>query len=350
MKLITLLESKQTEELGKNILKGKGIPENDIENIVNDFKNGDRSQNQKNIPIMCFFYDSNIPTNQIISEINDFNLLMDNRKITTENFGKKGLTIKYKGTNGEDIGKTYTPNDWLSFTELIHGQLQIFNRSREKSSEYETTKYDEEKSANLPIYMKGDNINVYEAKGKKDCINYTHSLTNKTYTFCIGRTEPSQNMYNSYRNTRSAKFYYIVDLNKMDKPNDPLHMVVLQTNLLPQKSITLTDANNTSGNIAEYGSEVDGYLEYLKSKGIDTDKFEYSELTETEKYTNRLVGQPIGELETLLNLDNPSNPNYKKPDIEIESDLENYYLGQYIDRGHTLTDKQFDYFLSVSKD
>ena len=134
-----------------------------------------------------------------------------------ENFGKKGLTIKYQGTNGEDIGKTYTPNDWLSFTELIHGQLQIFNRSREKSSEYETTKYDEEKSANLPIYMKGDNINIYEAKGKKDCINYTHSLTNKTYTFCIGRTEPSQNQYNNYRNTRSAKFYYIVDLNKVEE-------------------------------------------------------------------------------------------------------------------------------------
>ena len=94
MKLITLLESKQTEELGKSILKGKGISENDIENIVNDFKNGDTSQNQKNIPIMCFFYDSNIPTNQIISEINDFNILMDNRKITTENFGKNGLTIK----------------------------------------------------------------------------------------------------------------------------------------------------------------------------------------------------------------------------------------------------------------
>ena len=33
MKLITLLESKQTEELGKSILKGKGISENDIENI-----------------------------------------------------------------------------------------------------------------------------------------------------------------------------------------------------------------------------------------------------------------------------------------------------------------------------
>lgn len=348
MKLITLLESKQTEDLGKNILKGKGISENDIEKIVNNFKNGDTSQNQKNIPIMCFFYDSNISINQIISEINDFNVLMDNKRITTENFGKKGLTIKYNGTNGGIIEKTYTSNDWLSFTELIHGQLEIFNRSREKSSEYEVTKYDEEKSANLPIFMKGDKINVYEAKGKKDCINYTHSLTNRSYTFCIGKTEPTQNAYNSYRNTRSAKFYYIVDLNKMDKPNDPLHMVVLQTNLLPSKSITLTDANNSSGNIAEYGTDVDGYLKYLESKGIDTDEFEYSELTEIEKHTNRLVNQPIDDLKILLNLDNPSNQNYKKPDLEIESDLENYYLGQYIDRGHTLTDDQFNYFLDVN--
>ncbi len=349
MKLITLLESKQSEDQGKNILRTKGISEDEIQNIINDFKNGDRSQNQKNIPIMCFFYGSG--SNQlIINEINDYDTLINNRKIVQKNYNNKELKISYKNTNGDDIEKIFTPNDWISFTELIHGQLQILNRSREKSKEHTKPKYDPENIANLPLFMKGDNINVYEAKGKEDCIKYTHGLTEETYNFCIGKTNPIDNMYHSYRTSHAAKFYYILDLNRMNKENDPLHMVVLQTNLIPNKFILLTDATNHTGQIAEYGSDTDKYLEYLTSKGIDVNKFEYSELTEIEKYTNNLVGQKIDSKEQLLNLDNPLNPNYKKPDVEFESDLENYYLRQYIDRGHTLTDEQFNYFLSVSKD
>jgi len=349
MKLITLFESKQTEDQGKKILKTKGVSENDIENIINDFKNGDRSQNQKNIPLMCFFYGTG--NNQsIINEINDYDTLITNKRIEQTSFNITGLTVTYKQTNGENVEKTFKPNDWIPFTELIHGQLQIFNLSRERSAQYVKPEYDADKVSNLPIFMKGDNINVYESKGKKDCINYTHTLTNNQYNFCIGKTDPLQNMYNSYRASYGAKFYFILDLNRMDKVNDPLHMVVLQTNSQPEKKIILTDANNTSGNIAEYGSDVNGYLDYLTSKGIDVNKFEYSELTETEKHTNRLVGQKIDSLETLLNLDNPNNPNYKKPEVEIESDVENYYLREYIERGHNLTDEQFEYFLKVSKE
>ena len=77
-------------------------------------------------------------------------------------------------------------------------------------------------------------------------------------------------------------------------------------------------------------------------------EFEH-ELTEGEKYTNRLVNFKISDLKSLLNLDNPNNPNYKKPEVEIESDVENYYLREYIERGHNFTDEQFEYFLKVSK-
>jgi hypothetical protein len=348
MKLITLFESKQTEDQGKKILKTKGVSENDIENIINDFKNGDRSQNQKNIPLMCFFYGTG--NNQsIINEINDYETLITNKRIVQKSFYNTGLTVTHKETNGVDVEKTFKPNDWIPFTELIHGQLQIFNLSRERSTQYVKPEYDADKVSNLPIFMKGDNINVYESQGKQDCIKYTHSLTDKEYSFCIGKTDPTQNMYNSYRTSYGAKFYFILDLNRMDKVNDPLHMVVLQTNSEPEKQIILTDANNSSGNIAEYGTEVDGYLKYLESKGIDVNKFEYSELTEGEKYTNRLVNSKISDLKSLLNLDNPNNPNYKKPEVEIESDVENYYLREYIERGHNFTDEQFEYFLKVSK-
>jgi len=350
MKLITLLESRQTEEVGKNILRGKEIPENDIQNIINDFKNGDTSQNQKNIPLMCFFYDPEINTQQIINEINDFNSLMNDKKITTENFGKMGLTVKYKGPNNTEVKKTFNSSEWISFTELIHGLTNVANVSRKRSTNYDISKYDEEISSRFPLYMKGENIKVYEAKGKEDCINYTHNLRKKSYRFCIGKPNPVENMYDSYRTKYSSKFYFIVDLNRMDIDNDPLHMVVLQTDLLPYKSIKLTDANNTTGNIAEYGREVDGYLNYLKSKGIDIDKFGYSPLTDTEIHTNNLVKQPISSLETLLSLDDASKPEYVKPKVAFEQDVENYYLRQYIDRGHTFTDEQFNYFLQLSAD
>jgi hypothetical protein len=350
MKLMTLFESKQTEDDGKRILKTKGVSDSDIENIINDFKNGDTSQNQKNIPIMCFFYGEG--NNQlIINEINNFNDLIIKQKINLKSYNSNELTVIYKErtvvnneVKEENVEKTFTPNNWIEFTELIHGLSQTLT-----SKKYNVS-FKKEEVTNLPIFLEGDNIKIYEARGKNDCIKYTHALTNKTYRFCIGNPSPVSNMYNTYRTRDGAKFYFILDLDRMDEKNDPLHMVVLQTNTIPSRHIILTDENNTSGFIAEYGKDVDAYLKYLESKGIDTDKFEFVELTEAEKYTNKLVRNQISDIDTLLSLDNPNNPNYRVPETEIESDKENYYLRQYIDQGHQLTDEQFNFFLERSSD
>ena len=124
--------------------------------------------------------------------------------------------------------------------------------------------------------------------------------------------------------------YFIVDKNRFKTTDtgvnldDPLHIVVFDART---RDIALTDANNRTGNIAEYGSDVQGYICYLKSKGVPVEKLINKEKTPEEVEEQKLLGQQNTELRwfKMLTFDQRS---------------------KYIGRGHLLSDEQFDYLLS----
>jgi hypothetical protein len=88
----------------------------------------------------------------------------------------------------------------------------------------------------------------------------------------------------------------------------------------------LTDENNTTGNIAEFGKDVAAYQKYLSSKGINVNELKNNPKTPKEKQEQELLGNQNLSLEW-----------FKKLSFE--------YKSKYIGRGHLLSDEQFNYLL-----
>lgn len=337
-----IIESRQSEEFSLNFLKKNGIER--AEDIVKEFVSGDQSTNQKNIPIMAYLYvlenrKSGSPNiRQIIDIVNEYNELLNNRRITPIEIRKNGLAI------GEQIF-----NDYLKFAEHIHG-LSSTKTGEYKVSSEEISSFIPEKK---PMWS-GNNIDIYEGNNVGKCIAYSQGglIPEKTYSFCIGK--PGElNMYKSYRDTQSSTFYFIVDRNKFKTDengqvnlDDPLHMVVFD---MSDMGPILTDANNNTGNIAEYGKDEKGYINYLKEKGVPVDKLLINRpKTEQEIYEDNLLGKKNPDLSWFINLDNPNNPNYRKPELEPGETQNNYYKYAYIGRGHVLSNEQFDFLMGKS--
>lgn len=329
-----LSESRQTEEQSINFLRKNNIE--NPEEIVKRFASKDKSKNQKNLPIMAYLYvmgnrgDSSADIESIIEVVNEYEDILIDNKIKPIQITKGGLVI------GE---KTF--NDFLKFSEYIHAVKSTFATKTPSSV---TSEFKAEKK---PLWS-GNNIDIYEGNNVGKCIAYTQGgVTGRAYSFCVG--QPGNTMYKSYRDSKLSSFYFIVDRNKF-KTNedgsvnldDPLHIVVFD---MTSRGIELTDADNKTGTIAEYGQDVNGYVDYLKSKGVPVEKLVNRPKTEQEIYEDRLLGSRNTDLSWFMNLDNPRNPDYKKPKLEPGQTEQNYYKSAYIGRGHLLTDEQFDFLM-----
>jgi cobalamin biosynthesis Mg chelatase CobN len=306
-----VIESKQTEQMSFSILKKGGVE--NPEPIVKEFASGDNSKNERNLPIMSHLYlmgEKNL--RNIVNVVNDYEDLREKERIPPIQIVNKTLVIGDK-----------TFSDFIKFSEFIHG---VKNKYKPKSKESNVS--DEFTNENKPLWS-GNNIDIYDGNGVGKCISYTlGGLTGKPYTFCIG--QPGNTMYKSYRDKKTSTFYFIVDKNKFKKnqdgsPNldDPLHIVVFD---VQKDGIELTDADNNTGDISEYGDNVDEYIDYLKSMGAPVNKLVNRPKTEKEEEEERLLGKQNDSLEWFKNLP------YE-------------YKSAYIGRGHALTDEQFDYLM-----
>lgn len=306
--VISLFESKQTEQQAINILQKGGVSSEEAQSLVNQFKGFDNSQNQKNLPIIATSYLQHNNINDLRSVFKSVGELMNQGKIKQPQYTKKGYIV------GDKIF-----NDWLKFSEYIHG-LEHMSKGR-KELEGEINVQTKEK----PIW-EGNGIKIYDGNDVGRCIKYTTGgLTGQRYGFCIG--QPANTMWQSYRDTKTSTFYYIVDENR--NLNDPLHIVVLD---YTENGIELTDANNTTGNIAEYGEDVSGYLSYLRSKDVPVDKiFVNVPKTPEEEEDARKLGQ-------------------RSPDLDWFKDLSYKEKSKYIGRGHLLSDEQFKYLWQFKND
>lgn len=307
-----LLESKASEVQGLKILNNSSI--SDADSIILDFASGDKSNNQKNVPIMAYIYSTGYnDIKNIISIVNEYDELDKKKRVKPIQITKNGLVMGDKSFN-----------DFIKFSEYIHGET---NRYVEKSSGGSNVAGDF-KAEKKPIWS-GNGIDIYDGEGVGKCISYTQGgLTGKAYSFCIG--QPGNTMYKSYRDSKTSSFYFIIDRNHFKENedgnvnlDDPLHIVVFDNT---KGGIELTDANNTTGNIAEYGSNSDAYVKYLKSKGVPVEKLVNKPKTKQEEYEDELLGEPNNSLEWFMKL-------------PIE------YKSAYIGRGHQLTNDQFDYLI-----
>jgi len=282
-----ILESATTERDGLKILTDNGI--DGSENIIKQMADGDNSNNQKNIPAMAFLYSKgNASLENIIKVMNEYNALEIDNRVKPIQLTKTEINI------GNNKFKNF-----VEFANFVHGQQ---NLKDDNSSDYFISKTNVEanfKSEKKP-FLTGDGIDVYEGDTIGNCIEST------------------------------STFYFIVDKNHF-KTNedgtvnldDPLHMVVFDRAI---DGVKLTDANNTTGRIAEYGKDVNAYVEYLKSKGVKVEKMVNKPKTEQEKYEDKLLGQKNDSLEWFMKL--PMK-----------------YKSAYIGRGHQLTNDQFDYLI-----
>jgi hypothetical protein len=329
-----IYESRQTEDRARAILKE--LPNR--ENLIAQFRQGDKSNNKINIPLMAYLYtiQVNKNTEKIIELVNQYGELLVKKQIPSAEITKEGIKI------GEQVF-----SDYLEFRE------HIYNSTQARSKDLKMGQNLEPKAK--PIWS-GNNIDIYEGDNKSKCIAYTQGglVPGKSYEFCIGKLG-YMNTYKAYRDNSVSTFYFIVDKNKLkinDKgeldDSDPLHMVVFN---MTKSEPELTDASNHTGRIAQYGMDAEKYIEYLRSKGVPVDELLVNRpKTEQEIYEDELLGERNPDLEWFINLDKPENPNWRKPKLEQGDPEKSYYKFCYIGRNHILSSEQFDYLMKYKFD
>jgi len=309
-----LFESAVSEGQSQTILRAANISEEDIVDIMNQLKQYDGSSNQKNLPFMamCVAWNRN-DINSVESVFDDYEELQKKNRIKPMQLVNGSISIG---------GETF--KNFFKFAEYIHGEKNKYAEKRVDVSQEEYAAED------IPIFS-SNNIDVYEAHSVGKCIKYSRgSLTGRGYTFCIGA--PGNTMYQSYRDSKHSTFYFIVDRNKfvtneegLVSLDNPLHMVVYD--ITRYGEVELTDADNITGTIAEFGKDVKGYQEYLKSKGISLERMQNKPKSPEEEAEESLLGSR-----------NTNLGWFKKLSYD--------YKSKYIGRGHLLTDEQFNYLLS----
>ena len=269
---------------------------NNDQNLLSQLKT---NIEEKHLPVAAYWLSKGTNINQVL-EIMEAYIELADKNIIKANVTKAGITLDSKTTKQEPMP------DFIHFVNTIHGiqQRQRFNNPKQEDIEID--------AENLKILYQQNNITVYEANSPQACVTL-----GKGHSFCISK--PAGTMWQSYRDTQTSTFHFVKDQNRSS--NDPLRLVVVDmTEYGPQ----LTDVNNHTGNIAEYGKDTDGYFKYLRKMGVPTDIFTNMPKTREEIEEEKLLGRTNKDLDW-----------FKRLDIFQQS--------KYIGRGHELSDEQFDY-------
>ena len=306
-----IFESKQTEQQALAILKKNNGVEDDVNQVtINQFKQFDTSKNQVLLPTIAkaFLEVGQNGMRDLQSLFGSISEMLNSNKLTVPQISDAGYIVN---------GKTFP--DFLKFAEFIHG-LESMARGHAEWKGKINVETDE------PPIWEGNKIRIYDGNDVGKCIKYTTGgLTGKHYGFCIG--QPANTLWQSYRDTKTSTFYYIVDENF--ELNDPLHIVVLD---YTHHGIELTDANNSTGNIAHFGNDETKYLDYLGGKGVPVAKlFKNIPKSDSENAEAEKLGSQDTDLEWFKNLS-----------FEEQS--------KYVGRGHLLSDDQFNYLWQFKND
>ena len=199
--------------------------------------------------------------------------------------------------------------DFLKFQEKVDG---LYGEYKLRQKRKEQKELQEEKIEFVP-----GKISVYPCNSVNDAIKYGSGTI-----WCV--SQPGNGNYDSYRSDFQSTFYYVQDNTRQS--DDPLSRVMVDV----QKDgvVSLTDINNTTGTIAEFGEDWEKYFDYLEENGVDISQFVNKPLTQEEIEENNLIGKEINDLE-----------KFEKLPLE--------YKFKYIGRGHSLTTKQLKSIINL---
>jgi hypothetical protein len=203
-----------------------------------------------------------------------------------------------------------------SLTDLAEAVDPVYDEVMYKK-EYKQEKK-KQQSLQALEFIAGE-VQVYPCNDVNDTIRFGRGTT-----WCISQPGTGIKAYNSYRLNHQSTFYYVQDGTRTD--NLKRVMVDMQANGV----VKLTDFGNTTGTIAEFGTDWQAYFDYLKEeKEVDISQFVNKPLTEEEKK----------EINTL---------SERNTDYEWFKKLSSDYKSKYIGMGHLLSDDQLRYILKSS--
>ena len=262
-------------------------------------------QNQKEsdplLLLASYYLTQSKDLNQIKQDIQDYIKLLKNNKMPLI---KVNLNTK----------KPDTPFDsYLHWTQIIHGHQGEEQAKQARNFKPSDLDFQNEK----PIATSPDGlIKVYQSNSPNQCI-----ILGKGQSFCI--SQPGNTMWKSYRDSKGSTFYFVYD----DSRKDNLSIVVVDAS---KHGLELTDKINTTGSIQnpdnpnQKDKNPQIYMDYLKSKGIDTNIFKNLPKTQEEIEEDNKLGYSNKNLNWFISLSPKEKSNY-------------------IGRGHKLSNEQFDY-------
>lgn len=202
-----------------------------------------------------------------------------------------------------------------SLTDLAEAVDPVYDEVMYKKEYKEKKK--KQQSLQALEFIAGE-IQVYPCNDVNDTIRFGRGTT-----WCISQPGTGIRAYNQYRLPHQSTFYYVQDGTRTD--NLKRVMVDMQANGV----VKLTDLGNTTGTIAEFGTDWQAYFDYLESKGVKTSQFVNKPLTEEEKE----------EINTL---------SKRNTDLNWFIKLSSDYKSKYIGMGHLLSDDQLNYIWESS--
>lgn len=254
----------------------------------------------KYLPIIAYFYKQSNNLNALKDLIDKYKEFVDNKKLPMIQITNKGAFL-----NNQEI-------NYIRFAEIIH--------AAESNSKVFKPNLNSNVSGLKPIFIIKDKIEIYKANDPSECV-----ILGRGYTFCISNPNAGLNMWNTYRDSYESTFYFVFE--KTRQQTDPLRIVVVDARA--DNNFALTDANNRTGTISEFGHDVDDYFGYLHSTyNINSDSIFINEpMTQQEKTDHNATYEEIYTLNPFKNL------------TLIQKE-------KYIGKGHSLTNEQFDYIFN----
>ena len=262
-------------------------------------------QNQKEsdplILLAAYYLSQSKNLNQTKQDIQNYIALLKNNKMPPikVNFQTKKPNAPY--------------DSYLYWTEIMHGHQGEEKAKQAKKFKPSDIDFQNEK----PIATSPNGlIKVYQSNSPNQCI-----ILGKGQSFCV--SQPGNTMWKSYRDTKGSTFYFVYD----DSRQDNLSIVVVDA---AKNGLELTDRINTTGKIqnpdnpSQRDEDPQIYMDYLKSKGINTNIFKNLPKTQEELAEDKKLGTTNQDLNWFTSLSPQEKSNY-------------------IGRGHKLTDQQFNF-------
>jgi hypothetical protein len=314
-----LLKEEQGELQARAILN-RFSPNDSSDQLINLFRTF--VSEDKYWPILAWIYENTKGQNFNIQDfIKKYKDLVDSNKLGMVTIGRNLEASINKNPISFNAFKDYVLN--------LHQQKTYLNQTTENEP-------------NSKLIFNNNGIKIFFSPSRKACIDL-----GKGSNFCI--SAPGNTHWQSYRDLKTSTFYFIFDENRPE--NDPLHMVVADAN---KAKIELTDTNNTTGTIAEFGKNVEMYLKYLQSKGVPPEIFKHVAKTPQEQEEYEQLGQENKDLEWFKNLDFGKKSRYiGKGNLLSNEQFKfiwdnnlDHLINQYVSTGISLDDEQTNKILN----